>query len=269
MVPRSGRLVETGDRYEPYRLVDPTACRWWRWRPTSGICRRRGGRRRRSAPTGWICCGGSGSCGPIEVSRGIGRRGSRPGTSAAGCRSRASRLARTGARQERRPDHPMAGRVVGRTRRRCARTARRCCAASTTSTATRAPGRSSTRSRWTGRAAAGRAHAHHNPMEPHRNERSGLYRPTVPSRIPRSVPDERVQRDLRPAAVAPGPGTGRLLRLHRGAGLGAAVGHAGRRRPGPAADHGGAQGNPRDRRSCRRRPTRSCGCGSTRWRWPS
>ena len=35
----------------------------------------------------------------------------------------------------------------------------------------------------------GRAHAHHNPMEPHRNERSGRYRPRVPSRIPRSVPD--------------------------------------------------------------------------------
>jgi site-specific recombinase XerD len=35
----------------------------------------------------------------------------------------------------------------------------------------------------------GRAHAHHNPMEPHRNERTGLYRPRVPARIPRSVPD--------------------------------------------------------------------------------
>jgi site-specific recombinase XerD len=35
----------------------------------------------------------------------------------------------------------------------------------------------------------GRAHAHHNPMEPYRNERSGLYRPRVPSRIPRSIPD--------------------------------------------------------------------------------
>jgi site-specific recombinase XerD len=34
-----------------------------------------------------------------------------------------------------------------------------------------------------------RAHAHHNPMEPHRNERTGLYRPTVPARVPRSVPD--------------------------------------------------------------------------------
>ena len=36
---------------------------------------------------------------------------------------------------------------------------------------------------------AGRAHPHHNPMEPYRNERAGLYRPRVPSRIPRSVPD--------------------------------------------------------------------------------
>lgn len=35
----------------------------------------------------------------------------------------------------------------------------------------------------------GRPHAHHNPMEPFRNERSGLYRPRVPSRIPRSIPD--------------------------------------------------------------------------------
>ena len=34
-----------------------------------------------------------------------------------------------------------------------------------------------------------RAHAHQNPMDPHRNERTGLYRPTVPARIPRSVPD--------------------------------------------------------------------------------
>jgi site-specific recombinase XerD len=37
---------------------------------------------------------------------------------------------------------------------------------------------------------AGRAHAHHNPMDSFRRERSGLYRPVVASRIPRSVPDE-------------------------------------------------------------------------------
>lgn len=35
----------------------------------------------------------------------------------------------------------------------------------------------------------GRTGAHHNPMEPHRNERVGAYRPTVPSRVPRAVPD--------------------------------------------------------------------------------
>src|SRR3989441_804731 len=35
----------------------------------------------------------------------------------------------------------------------------------------------------------GRPHAHHNPMEPYRDERRGLYRPRVASRVPRSVPD--------------------------------------------------------------------------------
>jgi len=34
-----------------------------------------------------------------------------------------------------------------------------------------------------------RANAHHNPMEPHRNERAGAYRPKVATRIPRAVPD--------------------------------------------------------------------------------
>jgi site-specific recombinase XerD len=35
-----------------------------------------------------------------------------------------------------------------------------------------------------------RAYAHHTPMEPHRGERAGLYRPKVPIRIPRAIPDE-------------------------------------------------------------------------------
>jgi site-specific recombinase XerD len=34
-----------------------------------------------------------------------------------------------------------------------------------------------------------RAHAHHNPMEPYRNERSGLYRPRHVQRAPHSIPD--------------------------------------------------------------------------------
>ena len=36
----------------------------------------------------------------------------------------------------------------------------------------------------------GRPHAHHNPMETFRNERTGLYRPKVPRRIPRCIPDD-------------------------------------------------------------------------------
>jgi len=36
----------------------------------------------------------------------------------------------------------------------------------------------------------GRAHAHHNPMEPYRGEKTGLYRPRPLRRIPRSIPDE-------------------------------------------------------------------------------
>ncbi|MEE1829429.1 tyrosine-type recombinase/integrase [Streptomyces sp. SP17KL33] len=35
-----------------------------------------------------------------------------------------------------------------------------------------------------------RAHAHRNPMDPARDERAGLYRPRVPKRVPRSVPDK-------------------------------------------------------------------------------
>jgi site-specific recombinase XerD len=35
----------------------------------------------------------------------------------------------------------------------------------------------------------GRAHAHHNPMEPYGNRRAGLYRPRVVKRTPRNIPD--------------------------------------------------------------------------------
>jgi site-specific recombinase XerD len=38
---------------------------------------------------------------------------------------------------------------------------------------------------------ARRAHAHHNPMDEWRQERAGRYRPTVPRRIPRAIPDNR------------------------------------------------------------------------------
>ena len=38
---------------------------------------------------------------------------------------------------------------------------------------------------------AGRANAHHNPLEPYRDERSGLYRPKVATRAPRRIPEDQ------------------------------------------------------------------------------
>ncbi|WP_269853949.1 tyrosine-type recombinase/integrase [Streptomyces sp. RPT161] len=37
----------------------------------------------------------------------------------------------------------------------------------------------------------GRVHAHHNPMEPFRNEQVGLFRPKIPQRVPRCIPDDQ------------------------------------------------------------------------------
>ncbi|MGH2929972.1 MAG: tyrosine-type recombinase/integrase, partial [Solirubrobacteraceae bacterium] len=37
---------------------------------------------------------------------------------------------------------------------------------------------------------SGRSKAHHNPMEPWRAERTGRYRPKVPERVPRQIPDK-------------------------------------------------------------------------------
>ena len=54
-------------------------------------------------------------------------------------------------------------------------------------------------------------------------------------------PRRGVQRDLRPAALEQGPGTGGVLRLHRSPRVGAAVGHAGRCGSRSAGDRGGAQ----------------------------
>ena len=41
------------------------------------------------------------------------------------------------------------------------------------------------------RARRGRAHAHHNPMEPFRGERSGRYRPQLARRAPHHIPEEK------------------------------------------------------------------------------
>jgi site-specific recombinase XerD len=38
-------------------------------------------------------------------------------------------------------------------------------------------------------AKSGRAHAHHNPMDPFPRQRAGLFRPKVPQRVPKQIPD--------------------------------------------------------------------------------
>jgi hypothetical protein len=66
-----------------------------------------------------------------------------------------------------------------------------------------------------------RAHAHHNPMDGWARERVGRYRPKVPHRVPR---DSRaaVQRVVRGAGVESGSGDGGVLYLDRGVRVGAA-----------------------------------------------
>ena len=57
-------------------------------------------------------------------------------------------------------------------------------------------------------------------------------------------PRRPVRRAVRTVGFAPGSGAGRVLGFDRGAGLGVAGCHRWRHRPGPAADHGDAQGHP-------------------------
>ena len=161
-----------------------------------GTCRRAGGRKRRSGRTGWTCCGGSGSCGrrgawdqatrveARDFCRWI-QLAAKPAPGAPG----------TGGARVRRGGNAAVNPVTGKPapavtmRPRPGRTPRPCCGPFTTSTWRPGPGRWSTRSRW--RPAGGRAHAHHNPMEPFRRAQ----RP-VPSRgwssgSRGSIPDEK------------------------------------------------------------------------------
>ena len=176
------------------------------------ICRLRVVRRRRSAPMGWICCAGSGSCGR-STSVGIERLSWRPGISAAGSRAATRLSARIGGRSVRirRAASPgLLGRVPAGVRQPGVPNA---------VTGKPTPGlkyASSTvahcetvlRSFYAfhleagsgpivnpfplvrGRR-AGRANAHGNPMDPVKAERSGRYRPRVAVRIPRAIPDEK------------------------------------------------------------------------------
>ena len=130
-------------------------------------------------------------------------------------------------------------------RRRCGRIARRCCAASTSSTWVSSAARS-----WSTlpveQVAARRPGERAPQSDGAVHERAERALPSAnPGADPALDTGRGVQRDLRPAAVASGPGAGGVLRVHRGQGLGVAVGDAGRDRSGAAAGVGGPQGNRR------------------------
>lgn len=85
----------------------------------------------------------------------------------------------------------------------------------------------------------GRAHAHHNPLEPYRNERSGMYRPRHVQRVPRSIPDEQFNELFAQLGSHRDRALVALGVLGR-AGFGAAGMLPARRRSWTAVDHGGA-----------------------------
>ena len=153
--PQVGRLVATGDPWEPYRLTDAAGApveavstwfrelqaagrspattrsygmdllRWFRFLWAVGVAWDRATRVEARDFCRWLQVAGQAVPGAL-------------------------------ARRDEAAERSAAAAVgQGRMHRRCVRTARPCCAASTTSTARRAPGRSSTRSRWTGRGGAG------------------------------------------------------------------------------------------------------------------
>jgi hypothetical protein len=152
-VPIVGGLVATDDVWEPFRLVDGDGVvvapvgEYLRDLQAAG----RSSATARSYGVDLLCWFRFRG---LSTLRGTGRVGWRPATSAGGCRWLAVRHGCIGVIA---PVSGCGSRAGRRTRRRCGRTARRCCAVSMTFTVTWVPGRSSTRSRWTGPdAAAGR-----------------------------------------------------------------------------------------------------------------
>ena len=57
--------------------------------------------------------------------------------------------------------------------------------------------------------------ARHDPMDEWRPERTGRYRPTVPKRIPRAIPDDWFNKLFASLDSGQGPGACRVLDLHR------------------------------------------------------
>lgn len=113
----------------------------------------------------------------------------------------------------------------------------------------------------------GRAHAHHNPMEPHAKERAGLYRPTVPKRVPRSVPDDEFNQIF---ARLPSHRDRALVAFYVSTGARASEGCCRPPRAAPTQVVSRSRWSARALGRCRSfrpRRTRSSGCGSISWRW--
>ena len=189
-----------------------------------------------------------------------------PGISAGGCRSRGNRSGRIGASRivmvpgsSRRPR-------AWPIHRRCARIARRRCAAFTTFTWRPAPGRWPIRSRWTGRAGAG------GPM-PIAARWSPSAASTAACTGLRCRPGYRAASRMRSSTRSSRrwarTGTGRWWRFTCPPARG--------RRKSPSATRGGVdpgrqliavvRKGTRELAELRRWWMRSCGCGSTSWRW--
>jgi hypothetical protein len=218
-----------------------------RWGRSCASCRPRAVRRSRCAPTGWTCCAGFGSCGPWGgLGPGRARRGAGFLPLAAGGRqATAAALAPS----RRGGDHGLGvgcgfadgghavcGLGAGAQRDGAARLLR---------LSPRRRHRADPQPLPAGPLPAG-------PARPCPPQPDGA--PPQPARRalpadsahpdPPQHPRRGVQRAVRQAAVAPRPGAGGLLRLHRRPRLRAAVGHPGRRGPGTAADRRSPQGQP-------------------------
>jgi len=244
VVPQTGWLGAGGGSVGAVPVARIRPGSWLvRLRRSCGICRRRAGRRPRCARMRSRCCAGTGSCGRPGC-RGIRRPGPRPGTSAAGSRSPSSPAAP--AIQAMRARRVVRPRAVVRT------------GVPNPVTGKAPPGRgyapatvSHSESVLRGfydfhceagagpvvnpfplaRGRRGRAHAHHNPMEPYRGERSGRYRPRLARRAPHHI-RRRSSTSCSPPWARTATGAGRVLGVHRGARIRAARRVVPGRRPG-------------------------------------
>ena len=180
MVPAAGALVETGDVWEPYYLSDPDGVRG---RPGVGVPAGVAGGRA-AGDDAAVVLAGAAALVPVH----LGRRGAvEPGDQGRGpgllpvAPARRQARAAEGA-QDSAGEAPASTRFAPSTVAHCETVCRSFYAyhleAGTGPIVNPFP-----------LARAGRAHAHHNPLDPFPRQKSGLFRPRVPQRVPRQIPD--------------------------------------------------------------------------------